>query len=270
MKKYIIPVLVIVSITLVSCEFMKKAYNTSSDAVSNVNVFPYTQDIELGKQVQQEIESQPNDFPILAKNSNRQIYQYVEGLKQTILNSGELKYKDAFEWEITLIDDDETLNAFATPGGYIYIYTGLIKFLDSEDELIGVLGHEMAHSDRRHSTRQLTKSLGLSMLLDAVLGQQDAVEQILGQLAGLKFSRSHESEADEYSVRYLCNTSYNSDGAAGFFVKLANQPTPPEFLSTHPSPDNRVEDMAAFETEFGCRGSSKNTAKYNQMKALLN
>jgi predicted Zn-dependent protease len=108
------------------------------------------------------------------------------------------------------------------------------------------------------------------MLLDAVLGQQDAVEQILGQLAGLKFSRSHESEADEFSVRYLCGTSYNSDGAGGFFKKMANQPTPPEFLSTHPSPENRVAKMAEMESSLNCSGNQKNVSRYNQMKALLN
>lgn len=268
MRKYTF-LLVFISICLVSCEFLKKAYKTSSDAVSNVNVFTYAQDIELGKQVQAEIASKPNEFPVLSKSGNREIYNYIEDLKKTIIASGQLKYAKEFEWDITIINDDKTLNAFATPGGYIYIYTGLIKFLDSEDELIGVLGHEMAHSDRRHSTRQLTKSLGLSILLEAVLGEQSAVEQILGQLAGLKFSRAHESEADEYSVRYLCGTSYNSDGAAGFFQKLSNQPTPPEFLSTHPSPANRIEEMANMETSLSCRGSQKFIDRYKKMKALL-
>ncbi len=270
MSKKIALFIIMSSLVLISCEFLKKTYNSGSEAVSNVNVFAYTQDIELGKQVQQEIASNPKDFPILPKASNQKIYAYIEQLKSTILNSGQIKYRTEFAWEISIIDDDKTLNAFATPGGYIYIYTGLIKFLDSEDQLIGVLGHEMAHSDRRHSTRQLTKSLGLSMLLDAVLGQRDAVEQILGQLAGLKFSRSNEREADEYSVKYLCNSSYNSDGAAGFFQKLADQPSPPEFLSTHPSPDNRVENMATLETTLNCKGSETNVSRYNQMKALLN
>ena len=270
MNKFILGFSIAICLVLVSCQFMKKAYNTSSDAVSNINVFPYTQDIELGKQVKNEIASKPSEFPVLPKSGNSKIYQYMEDLKKTIINSGKLKYGKEFAWEITIIDDDKTLNAFATPGGYIYIYTGLIKFLDSEDQLIGVLGHEMAHSDRRHSTRQLTKSLGLSILLDAVLGQRDAVEQILGQLAGLKFSRSHESEADEFSVMYLCGTSYNSDGAAGFFEKMLNQPTPPEFLSTHPSPANRVEEMAAMEKSLNCTGDQKNVNRYNQMKALLN
>ena len=151
----------------------------------------------------------------------------------------------------------------------IYIYTGLIKFLDREDELIGVLGHEMAHADRRHSTRQLTKSLGISVLLDAVLGERQAAEQIVGALVNLKFSRSHESEADEYSVKYLCNTAYNSDGAAGFFIKLQNQPTPPEFMSTHLSPKNRIEDLVNWESSLNCSGDMTNTSKYAQMKKLL-
>lgn len=261
----------LLTIALVSsCAFTKKAYNSASDAVSNINVFPYTEDITLGKQVSDEIKSKPSEFPVLSKSQNREIYSYLESLKRKILSTGELRYAKEFPWELVIIDDDKTLNAFATPGGYIYIYTGLIKFLDSEDELIGVLGHEMAHADRRHSTRQLTKSLGLSILLDAVLGEQDAIEQIVGSIVGLKFSRSHESEADEYSVKYLCNTNYNSDGAAGFFIKLKNQPTPPQFLSTHPNPENRIEDMQALEKELNCSGNLKNKKKYDEIKNSLN
>jgi len=72
------------------------------------------------------------------------------------------KHKDDFAWQVKIIDDPETLNAFATPGGYIYVYTGLIKFLDTEDQLAGVMGHEIAHADLRHSTRQMTSSYGVS------------------------------------------------------------------------------------------------------------
>ncbi|MDA9773633.1 M48 family metallopeptidase [Saprospiraceae bacterium] len=272
MKKTIVIMLAMAVITggiVSSCAFSKKAYKSASDAVSNVNVFPYTEDIKLGKQVKDEISSKPDEFPVLSRSQNREIYAYLEDLKKKIVNTGELRYAEDYPWVLTIIDDDKTLNAFATPGGYIYIYTGLIKFLESEDELIGVLGHEMAHADRRHSTRQLTKSLGLSMLLDAVLGKQDAVEQIVGSLVGLKFSRSHESEADEYSVKYLCKTSYNSDGAAGFFQKLKDQPTPPQFLSTHPNPENRIEKMKELEQELNCSGTTTNKQKYEQIKKLL-
>lgn len=270
MKIYRISVLLLVTIGLLySCAWTKKTFGKASDAVSSVNVFPYTEDITLGKQVSQDIASSPGEFPVLKRQGNDKIYDYIDGLRDKILATNQLKYKDEFAWELTIINDDETLNAFATPGGYIYIYTGLIKFLDSEDELLGVIGHEMAHADRRHSTRQLTKSLGITVLLDAVLGQREAAEQILGALVNLKFSRSHESEADEYSVRYLCNTAYNSDGAAGFFIKLQDQPTPPEFMSTHPNPKNRVEALAGWEKSLKCSGDMTNKSKHAQMKMLL-
>ena len=72
-----------------------------------------------------------------------------------------------------LIDDDKTLNAFCTPGGFIYVYTGLIKFLDSEDQLAGVMGHEIAHAALRHSTRQMTKVYGVQTLLQVATGRAD-------------------------------------------------------------------------------------------------
>ena len=70
-----------------------------------------------------------------------------------------------------IIKDDNVQNAFATPGGHIYVFTGLIKFLDNESQLAGVLGHEMAHADRRHTSRQLQNEYGINLLLSVVLGE---------------------------------------------------------------------------------------------------
>ena len=252
-----------------SCKFTQKAYETTSSALDKANIFTYQDDINLGKQVKTEIESDSKQFPILNENTNKEIYSYLRSLRDIILNTNQLKYKDKFAWELKIINDDKTLNAFATPGGYIYIYTGLLKFLDSEDQLLGVLAHEMAHADQRHSTRQLTKNVGLTILLDAALGKKESVEQVVGALISLQFSRSSESEADEYSVKYLCNTPYNAAGSAGFFKKMLDNPTPPEFLSTHPSPKNRVKDIEDLKTKSNCTGTRTNMDKYKQMKNLL-
>lgn len=255
--------IVTLCLTLAGCEFTKKT-------VGNINLFPVEEDIKLGKQVSDEIASKPGEFPILSEKDNRQIYNYINNITRKILNSGQVKYKDEFVWSVKIIKDDKTLNAFATPGGYIYVYTGLIKFLDSEDELAGVLGHEIAHADRRHSTKQMTQQLGVQMLLAAALGDREAVQQVASGIIGLKFSRNHESDADNYSVRYLCGTSYNASGAAGFFEKIGGQGgAPPEFLSTHPNPGDRVNNIKAKEAEFGCRGNDTNTSQYAKMKALL-
>jgi len=200
-------------------------------------------------------------YPILPEQGNEEIYKYIRSLRDYILNSGQLAHRNDFAWEVKIINDPETLNAFCTPGGYIYVYSGLIKFLDKESELLGVLGHEMGHADLRHSTRQLAIATGQS--------EPGLIEQIALGLASLKFSRSHESEADANSVLYLCNSPYDAAGAAGFFEKMLDRPSPPQFLSTHPSPANRVEAIHAKKQELGCSGSKTGQSKYSQIKQLL-
>ena len=238
-----------------------------------LNVFSPEQDIELGKQVKEQIRSDPKQFPILPERGNEEAYRYIRNITQNILNSGKVKYRDEFAWEVTIIDDDETLNAFATPGGYIYVYTGLIKYLDSENQLAGVLGHEIAHADLRHSTRQMTQAYGLSALLSVVTGRADPnmMEQMALGLLSLKFGRNHETESDRYSVIYLCGTDYRADGAAAFFEKIQNQSQgrPPEFLSTHPDPGNRVQNIQGKANELGCTGRKLNESEYARIKRKL-
>jgi predicted Zn-dependent protease len=175
-----------------------------------------------------------------------------------------------FAWQVKIIKDDKTLNAFCTPGGYIYVYTGLIKFLDTEDELAGVMAHEIAHAANRHSTRQMTKMLGLKVLSDALTGNRKAFGEVFSAVVGLKFSRTHETEADNFSVTYLCGTGWNAAGAAGFFQKIQSKGgTPPQFLSTHPSPKNRIEKIGLKAKQLNCKGTAKNQSEYAQKKALL-
>lgn len=261
---------ILLSFTSLSCKFTKKVYDTSSKAVNNLDVFTYQDDIKLGQQVKDEIAKEPTKYPILDENQNKEIYAYIRSLRDIVLNTNQLTYKDKFSWEVKIIKDDKTLNAFATPGGFIYVYTGLIKYLDSEDQLLGVLGHEIAHADRRHSTKQLTKNLGVTILLNAALGDKQSVQQIVGAVVGLQFSRTNEAEADEFSVKYLCGTPYNAGGAAGFFKKMQDAPSMPEFLSTHPSPKNRVKDIESLKTTMACGGTRTNQEKYTLMKKLLN
>ncbi len=236
---------------------------------SNFNLFPVEDDIQLGEQVSKQIESDPSQFPILAERGNEELYRYIRGITRNILNSGQVQHKDKFKWQVKIINDHKTLNAFATPGGYIYVYTGLIKFLDSEDQLAGVMGHEIAHADRRHSTKQMTKSVGMSIIADALLGKKEALRDIAAGLLSLKFSRTHESESDAYSVIYLCQTKYNSTGAAGFFRKMESRGGTPEFMSTHPNPSNRVAKIEAKAKELGCAPKTENTRDYNRIKALI-
>lgn len=235
------------------------------------NLFTIQQDVDLGRQVAAEIDGNPAEYPVLDSASNVAAYKYIYDIRDRIFATGKVKYKDEFVWRIRIIKDDETLNAFCTPGGFIYVYTGIIKFLDNEAELAGVMGHEMAHADLRHSTRQMTKIYGVQLLMSAALGDSSAVGQITTALISLKFSRSHETEADRMSVEYLCGTSYPADGAAGFFEKIEamGSGTPPEFISTHPSPENRIENYHTWATNAGCTGQELYEKRYNDFKKLL-
>jgi len=242
-----------------------------------LNIFSIQQDLDLGKQVSAEIENNPQQYPLLPETGrdgkNDRSYAYLRGIVDRILNSGKVTHRKEFPWRVKIIHDDKTLNAFCVPGGYIYVYTGIIKYLDNEDQLAGVLGHEIAHADKRHSTRSMTTQYGQQLVLDVVLGRnQGAITQIAQGLLNLRYSRGHEEEADFYSVEYLCGTPYRSDGAAGFFQKmLENKEAPgvPQFLSTHPNPQNRVQAITKKAQADRCSLNSYAAATYQQFKGML-
>ena len=251
--------------TATGCDAVKQA-------ASEVNTFSVADDIKLGQQTAAQIAAAPDKYPILNEAKYGQVYAYVTGIRDRILATGRVKNARFFQWEVKIIQDDKTLNAFCTPGGYIYVYTGLIKYLDSEDQLAGVMGHEMAHADLRHSTRQMTTMYGIDALASMVAGTSTAkmASQIGEQLIGLSFSREHETEADDNSVKYLCGTGYKADGFAEFFVKMSSKGgSTPAFLSTHPSPANRVADIRANAQKLHCTGTDTKATEYAKIKRAL-
>ena len=271
MKKLILPVLIIAaSFYHFQCSTFRKAFMPD-----------ISQDVVMGKQTDDEIRSNPKEFPLLPEQGNQEVYSYVRNITRKILNSGTVEHAKDFAWEVKIINDSKTLNAFCTPGGYIYVYTGLIKYLDSEDQLAGVMGHEIAHADKRHSMQQMVDLYGVQLLTAIAAGAATAgkdtntqktaqqIAQMSSAVIGLKFSRNHETEADNLSVAYLCGTDYNSAGAAGFFKKIGNQAGAPEFLSTHPSPPNRVQNIEAQAAAKNCSGHSTNEGQYQRIKSLL-
>jgi predicted Zn-dependent protease len=225
----------------------------------SLNVFTVTQDMEFGQALDEEIAGNPSEYPVLSETNYPVAYQHIKRIRDNIIASGELKYGNRFTWEVKIIDSD-VLNAFAGPGGYMYFYSGLIKFLDDEAQFAGVMAHEMAHADRRHSTDNLTKQYGISIMLGIIVGDNPSqLEEIVAGwangLSSLAFSRANEYEADEYAVKYLKNTDYSPCSLGVFFTKMEAQEgsttRPPVFLSTHPSPEDRLEKI-----NENCAGSS--------------
>ncbi|WP_375433685.1 M48 family metalloprotease [uncultured Hymenobacter sp.] len=247
---------------------------TSTKPSQGFNIFSVQQDIELGAKVAKQTDSlYQAKGQLLARSSNARAYQLLDGVVKRVLDNGNLKYRTQFPWDVQIIKDDQTQNAFATPGGHIYVFSGLIKFLDDENQLAGILGHEIAHADRRHSTQLLQKQYGISILTGVVLGNNpNQLVQMAAGIGQLKFSRAYETEADKYSTIYLNGTRYYScDGAAGFFIKAEKQGGggTPEFLSTHPNPGSRVTNIQRSAQQLGCTGRNVSNSSFQELKQLL-
>lgn len=240
-----------------------------------INVFSVDEDIQMGREVTDEILANPDEYPILDESDYPEAYQHLRRIRNNILESDELRYADRFDWNVYIIDQ-EVLNAFALPGGNTFYYTGLIKFLDNEASLAGVMAHEFAHSDRRHSTNRLTKVYGYQVVLSMILGNdpslaaQIAAELALG-LQTLKFSRDDEYEADEYAVKYMYDTETDARGVAYFFEKMETQETADWmiYFSTHPHPDDRIEKIYEHHTELGGQEGELFEDRYQDLKNSL-
>lgn len=245
-----------------------------------MNVFPDSKDVNLGKEIDQQIRSNEKEYPIL--KNRPEVKDYIEGIGRTILSSPEIKKKNLYAYQFEVIQDDSTINAFCTPGGYIYVYTGLIKFLDNEATLAGVIGHEIAHAERRHATQRMTKAMGAQILAAVILGENPSQLAAIGAnlftgLGLLVNSRSDETESDTYSIRYLQSTPYYPGAIRYFFEKVLGGRTDngsafERLLSTHPLPQDRIENVKKIMQQLGDPGPTEANLfqnRYSEMKKKL-
>ena len=157
-----------------------------------------------------------------------------------------------YYFQFHLLADPQTVNAFALPGGQVFITFGLLRLLDTEDEVAGVLGHEIGHVVGRHSNEQMAKAQLSQGLVNAVVmaGGSDygmtagQIAQFVTQLKTTAYGRDDELESDQLGVRFMKRAGYDPHAlirVMEVLKKAAGGRAPPEFLSTHPDPDNRVE-----------------------------
>ena len=251
--------------------FCTAACSSSGDGVV---LFSVTDDRALGNKVAAFADSAYRARgQLLARTdpANRAAYQLLDAVLTRLLNSGQLQYRNEFPWDVTLLRDDEPA-ALTTPGGHLYVSVGLLKFLDTEDQLAGVLAHEMAHADRRHVSQQLQQQYGVSLLLSLVLGENPhQLAQLAAGLGQLRFSPAAEAEADASAIRYLRGTAYYAGaGAAGFFRK-AVPAGPAAFLRAHPNPYPGARP-AAIEAEaqrLHCPARTADNGRFTQLKKQL-
>ena len=249
-----------------------------------VNLFSKSQDVQFGQQVQAEIAKDPAHYPVL---NNPTLRNYVQGLVNRIIQSPNVVNKD-FNYTVTIIHDDKTVNAFTLPGGPIYVYTGLMKYVDNEATLAGILAHEVTHADHRHSTQQMTKQYGLQEVTSLALGNNSSLAGKIAQgLAGygeeaalMQFSQSDELEADANSfddLMQLPGRPWYPAAINYFEIKMIAQGAKPpsefaKLFATHPPSQERLDAITAKAKAAGlppATESQLNTATYQRYKAML-
>lgn len=167
--------------------------------------------------------------------------------------------RDDFAWEFNVIVSDE-VNAFCLPGGKVFFYTGILKLTENDDQIATVMGHEIAHALARHGAERISmqtaSDLGaqiLAVALEIPAQYQGLYQQAygIGSQVGvmLPYSRQHEHEADQIGVYLMWKAGYDPYQAVAFWKKMktaSEGKSPPEFLSTHPSDQSRIDDISAF------------------------
>jgi len=193
-------------------------------------------------------------------SSDPQKNAQVKRIGERIATVTERLYQPNFKWEFFVIENAEQANAFCLPGGKVFVYTGLFKYAANDDELAAVMGHEIAHALARHGAERMSSGQ-LQQMGGQVLGsvmqsrgnptQTAAVMQAFGigtQLGVmLPHSRTQEYEADHIGLILSAQAGYNPRSALAFWEKFgASGETPPEYLSTHPAPANRIDEIKAL------------------------
>jgi predicted Zn-dependent protease len=217
-----------------------------------------SEEIQMGR------EADPQITASIGLVDDPELQSYVSGLGMRL---AEVSERPNLPWSFKVVDDP-IVNAFAVPGGFIYVTRGILASFDSEAELAGVLGHEVGHVTARHSANQISRQqlqqigLGVGMIFSETVRDYGSLAAAGLQVMNLSFSRGDETQSDELGLRYIARLSYDPEAMIGVFQMLANvsaggEGRIPQWQLTHPYPENREahirEEIAAAGLRPGGR-----------------
>jgi len=248
----------VVIVSLVSY-FGASVYNPVTDEEQYISM-TVDQEIALGLQAAPEMAAQYGGL-----HPDQEAQALIDQVGERLVSQSAAANTE-YRFEFNLLADDETINAFALPGGPIFITAGLMKRLQSEGELAGVLGHEIGHVVARHSAEHIAKAQLTEGLTGAAViaaydpdnpasGEQAAaVAAMIGQAVNMRYGREDELESDRLGVRFMAEAGYDPRALIRVMEVLREASSgaqQPEFFSTHPNPDRRIEQIqAAIDQQF--------------------
>ena len=239
-------------------------------AITNRKQFSFVSEESINKQAKQAYDSIKKTENIIRLGSQVSMLNEVGKKVTTSVESyfnemGQYETLKNYEWEYILIDDPDTLNAWCMPGGKIAFYTGILDITENEDGMASVMAHEIAHAVAKHSLERASQSLALKVgatildiALEGALSSISADDYLVNLGLTLPFNRLQESEADYLGLSFMTMAQYDNHEAYRVWERMQKAQegkSPPEFLSTHPSPKNRIEKIKNWIPEVNLRFS---------------
>jgi predicted Zn-dependent protease len=233
-----------------------------------VALLPSSQMLSLSQTSYQEFLSTNKSKVASSSSPDAQLVQRVgrniqQAVEKYMRDNGMQDRLREFSWEFNLVNEN-TVNAWAMPGGKVVVYAGILPIAKTEAGLATVMGHEVAHAIARHGNERMSQGLitqlGGAALQVALAQKPQQTQQLfytaygVGTQVGvmLPFSRTHESEADRLGTVFMAMAGYNPEEAIPFWERMSSQgggASPPEFLSTHPSPATRIKNLRKYINE---------------------
>lgn len=231
------------------------------------NVFRYVQVSTISDQEEVQIGREINRMLLDQQYrlySDAQVQQYVERIGQRLVEASDNSRDIPYTFQVVVSD---AVNAFATPGGYIYVTTGLLRTVDNEAQLASVLAHEIAHINQRHSVKALKQAVLAQGIADTAGIDMNTLAQLGYQLAiNLPRSREFEYEADAGGLEVLQAAGYPPSAFVNFLQQLQDAAVPPEFLRTHPTNANRIREI---RSQYSASSTSQQgTSERNYEEAI--
>jgi predicted Zn-dependent protease len=240
---------VVIALIAVVSYFMKTDENPVTGEKQKVSL-TVDQEIKLG------IQSAPEMIREFGgEYRDEKLQAYVDRVGEKLVESTEAG-SSPYKFDFHLLADEKTVNAFALPGGQIFITAALLKRFKTEDQLAGVLGHEIGHVVNRHSAEHIAKqelTQGLIQATDIAAGEPGMLSRFVGSMINMKYGREDELESDEYGVKYLVESGYRPEAmieVMRILQEASGGGNQPEFMSTHPSPDNRIEKLKEIIAKY--------------------
>jgi len=231
------------------------------------------QENQLGIQVKNDLDQTQK----IVYMTDPEVVAYVRGIADKVLQFGKRDRPDV-QWQVFVIDDAKTVNAFATPGGFLYVYRGLLQTAVNEAELAGVMAHDAGHVVARHSARSMVASYGIEAVTALAVGNNPGLlQKITTNIAAnglmLSHSRADETEADEFGARYASAAGYDPRGLVTLFEKFkakeGNTPGFLAYLSDHPASQERINYLTSYMTRNGLSGAELGATAYGRIRARL-